>query len=275
MRKNIIAALLSAVLCIAISLPVFSESIPEERQLSRFEDYADLLSDSQETFLRAKLDSISERRNCDVVIVTVNSLDGKSAQAYADDFYDYNGYGMDTDDSGILLLISMERRDWAISTYGRAISAFTDYGQKYIINQIIDDLGDDDFDSAFNDFANLCDDFIAQAQQGEPFDVDNEPMEPLSLIWIPMAIVIGIIIAAIVTGVMKGKLKSVRSQPAARSYIKANSLNLTRSDDIYLYRNVSRVRRESSSGSGSRRGGGSSTHRSSSGRSHGGSSGRF
>lgn len=269
MKKNIIGVILSAVLCIAISLPVFAETIPDDRQLSRFEDYADLLADSEETALREKLDSISESRNCDVAIVTVNSLDGKSAQAYADDFYDYNGYGMGAGDSGILFLISMEDRDWAITTYGSAKTAFTNYGQKYIIKQIKSDLGDDNFNSAFNTFADLCDDFIRQAQEGKPFNEDSAPKEPLSLIWIPIALVVGLIVAAIVTGTMKGKLKTVRSQPAARSYIKANSLNLSRSDDIYLYRNVSRVRRESSSSSGS------SSHTSSSGRSHGGSSGKF
>ena len=50
----------------------------------------------------------------DLVVVTANTLGGKSPMEYADDYYDYNGY---TDD-GALLLVSMEDRDWWISTKG-------------------------------------------------------------------------------------------------------------------------------------------------------------
>ena len=82
----------------------------------RLVDRADLLSELEEEELEARLDEISERQQADVVVVTVNSLDGKSAQDYADDFYDYNGYGIGTDKSGILLLVSMEARDWHITT---------------------------------------------------------------------------------------------------------------------------------------------------------------
>ena len=61
-----------------------------------------------------------------VVVVTENSLDGKSAQDYADDFFDYNGHGYGDDDSGVLFLIGMDERKWAITTYGYGITAFTD-----------------------------------------------------------------------------------------------------------------------------------------------------
>ena len=69
-----------------------------------------------------------------MAVVTVDSLEGKTSQDYADDFYDYNGYGYGKDDDGILLLISMEDRDYAITTYGFGITAFTDAGLQYVVN---------------------------------------------------------------------------------------------------------------------------------------------
>ena len=63
------------------------------------------LTDSEEQELNTELDEISEKQQCDVVVVTENSLDGKSAQDYADDFFDYNGYGYGDEDSGVLFLI--------------------------------------------------------------------------------------------------------------------------------------------------------------------------
>ena len=115
----------------------------------------------------------------------------------------------------------------------------------------------------------LCDDFISQAKTGEPYDNSNLPREPLSLIWIPVSIAIGGVLALIVVGVMKGQLKSVRSQAAANSYLKPGSLNVTESRDLFLYSQASRTEKPKDNDSGS------STHTSSSGTTHGGGGGKF
>ncbi len=108
--------------------------------LPRLVDQADLLTDSEESALSDRLDEISERHQFDVVVVTVDSLEGETAVVYADDFYDYNGYGFGDERDGILLLISMEERDWCISTTGYGITAFTDAGQAYISERFVTDL---------------------------------------------------------------------------------------------------------------------------------------
>ncbi|MBQ7810328.1 MAG: hypothetical protein IJ346_05120 [Clostridia bacterium] len=85
---------------------------------------------------------------------------------------------------------------------------------------------------------------------------------------IVFSLVAGFVIALISVLVMKGKLKSVRRQPAAKDYLVPGSMNVTSSRDIFLYRNVTkRAKPKESSGS--------STHTSSSGRSHGGGGGSF
>ena len=66
-----------------LNIPVCAEEIPQDRQLPRLVDDADLLTDSEEQELNTELDEISEKQQCDVVVVTENSLDGKSAQDYA------------------------------------------------------------------------------------------------------------------------------------------------------------------------------------------------
>ena len=68
--------------------------------------------------------------------------------------------------------------------------------------------------------------------------------------------VIGLIAGLITAFVMKGKLKSVRKQDSARTYVKPGSMQLTYSRDIFLYRNVERTKKQervesTSSGSGS------------------------
>lgn len=245
--------------------------------LPRLVDMADLLSDEEEADLSGLLDEISRRQQVDVVVVTVDSMEGASAMVYADDFYDYNGYGYGDGRDGILLLISMDERDWYISTCGFGITALTDAGREYISEIFVNDLSMGDYAAAFTSFAKLCDNFLTQAKTGEPYDVDflpKEPFEPfLSLV---TAFAIAFVIALISTGIMKGQLKTVHSQTAADNYMKQDSMKLTRKNDLFLYKKVDRRRRETASSSGSSSSsGGSRTHTSSSGTTHGGGGGKF
>ena len=97
---------------------------------------------------------------------------------YADDFYDYNGYGYGENRDGILLLISMENRDYWISTYGYGMTAFTDAGLAYIQDQFLSDLSDGNYFESFTTFAELCDSFITQARTEKPYDTGNLPRPP-------------------------------------------------------------------------------------------------
>ena len=251
--------------------------------LQRFVDEAGLLTGSEGSDLLDQLNEISERQQVDVVVVTVDSLEGASATEYADDFYDLNGYGFGDEGDGILLLISMEERDWAISTSGFGITAFTDAGLEYLSDMIIGDLGDGDYAWAFTTFAEMCDDYITQAKTGEPYDADHLPKDPFALVFfLVVALAVGFVIALIATGIMRMKLKSVYSQTEADSYVKKGSLKLITKTDLYLYKDVKRRERPKeekedhsdnmrSSGSS----GGSTTHKSSSGKKHGGASGKF
>ncbi len=269
MKKKLFGILLALVLCFGLAATAFAwEGFTGEYY--RVLDMADLLTDREEAALLKTLDAISLRQKVDVVVATTDSLDGKSVVAYADDLYDGCRFGYGSNQDGLLLLISMEDRDWYISTCGFGITAFTDAGIDYIGRQIQDDLSDGEFAAAFDSFARLCDDFITQAKNGDPYDHDNLPREPLSVIWIAISLFTGLVIALIVVGTMKGALKTVRPQGTAGSYIKHGSMNVTQCRDLFLYRNVVRTPRPKNNTSS-----GSSTHRSSSGNIHGGGGGKF
>lgn len=259
MKKKWIILFLMMLVCLSLAIPVHAAS-------ARLVDNAGYLTDSEKITLEAKLDEISARQGMDVVIVTVPALYGQDITAYADDFYDSNGYSPD----GILLLISEYDREWAISTSGFGITAFTDADLDYLADQFIDALSDGEYDTAFHTYADHCDEFITQAKSGRPYDVSNLPKGPFPAVkFLLISLGVGLFSALIVTGSMKAKLKTVYSQPAASSYVKPGSLNITEAREIFLFRQLHRQKREIS------RSGGSSTHTSSSGRSHGGSRGSF
>ena len=247
--------------------------LPQERLKPRLVDDANLLSSNEETELLDKLDEISERQQCDVVVVTTNGTGGRSIQEFADDYYDYNGYGMSDEDSGILLAVDMDNREWAFSTYGYGITAFTDAGMEYMEKAFVHYLSDGDFYGGFNKFADLCDAFITQANTGDPYDYQNLPKDPFNPLFIVAAIILAFGAALIPIFVYRSQLKSVKPAGGAMNYIDGN-LVLTAQNDMFVTSSVTRTPRPKSTSSGSGKGG-SSTHRSSSGRSHGGRSGRF
>ena len=237
---------------------------------SRLIDNAFLLSDSEKSSLESKLDSISQNQECDVIILSTNTLEGKTTTEYADDFYDYNNYGIGDDKNGVLLLINMEERDWYISTCGFGITAFTDAGIEYIGNEIQPYLKDAKYSKAFETYADLCDKFITQAKTGKPYDKKNLPKKPFKIVMeILISVGIGVAIAFMVGKLMKSQLKTVRSKAQATDYVDKNSLNITNSNEMFIFSRINRTAKPKEKNSGS------STHQSSSGTTHGGGGGKF
>ncbi len=288
MKKSLYAVMLALFLCVISVTSVFAADEAdgtdkiagiEIGEMPRLVDDADVLTNDEEEELLNKLDEISERQKVDVVVVTAKALEGRSAMEAADDLFDYCGYGFGQERDGLLFLISMEERDWHISTRGYAITAFTDAGLDFIAEQFLDDLKEGYYASAFTTYAEWCDNFITQAKTGEPYDVDNLPKLPFSVLgFAVLSLAVGFFIALIATGIMRSQLKSVYKQRKGDEYIKKDSLKLTKTDDLFLYKEVQRKLKpkdDPPKSSGSSSSGGSATHTSSSGATHGGTGGKF
>lgn len=255
------------------SLSAYGENeLSNERILPRLVDEAALLTDQEASKLIEKLDGISEKQKMDIVIITVDSLEGYGPRELADNIYEYNGFGFGPNNDGILLLLSMEERDWAISTGGYGITAFTDAGQGYMTDNFIKYLSKGDYYKGFEKFANLADDFIDQARTNMPYDTNNLPKKSSLTLRILIGIIGGGLIGFIVTSFMKSSLKSVSKERVASKYLVASSMLPLANNDLYLYSTVSKTERKKEDDSS---GGGSTTRTSSSGKSHGGSSGKF
>ena len=241
MKKRIIFIFVT-ILCLSFVLTVFAGATGPALLV----DDADILTDAEETALTERLDSVSSLYGADVVIVTVNSTDDLTPMEYADDYYDYNGYGQGEDHSGVLLLMDMGSRQMWISTCGFCIEAINDYNIESIFDNMTAFIDNELYADAFDWYIDDCEYYINGFVNGYPTNY----------------FMLVIVIALIVTGVMKGQLKSVRAQAAAANYVKQGSMNITNSSDFYLYRTVTRTQKEENKSS--------STHTSSSGRTHGG-----
>ena len=111
----------------------------------RVVDTADLFTDEEEAAILKAIGEQSARGNADIVVVTDDNAYGMSHQEYADDFYDYNGYGFGPGRDGIVLFICMEpgNRGWWTSVAGRLVPSTGDGPVRYteaIANQLDDAL---------------------------------------------------------------------------------------------------------------------------------------
>jgi uncharacterized membrane protein YgcG/DNA-directed RNA polymerase subunit RPC12/RpoP len=256
----------------------------------RFVDDMDLLTNSEEKSLLEKLDKISEKYDCDVAIADIWSLDdpiegtdyrgvpaGYGAQDYADAWLWEGGFGIGEGRDAIVLLLALEDRDYAISTYGFGITAVTEAGLDYMENDMLPYLRKDDYNRAFQAFADDAAKYLEMARNGKPFDYGNLPADPFIRFTVHlMATFFALIVALIVVLSWRRKMKSVKPSAYAREYVRRGSFHVVRQHERFMYKNVSSVKIETSSSSGSSsHSSGSKTHTSSGGRSHGGRSGKF
>lgn len=245
-------------------------------------DSAEVLTTDELESLKSKLAQISDENNIDVGVVTVDYLDGKSAQEFANDLFEQNKFGKGENRDGILLLVATEDREWAMSTHGSAKEAFNEEGLDFLSGEFLQYLAEDDYYSAFENFANNARELGAMYVLGDPYgeeeyiDDENYPVDENIVeeekginneIWIPLSIVMGCAISLVIMMMYKSQLKSVKSESRADDYLM--DMKLVKSQDIFLYRTVTRTMRpknENNSSDFSSGGGGGD---------YGGSSGSF
>lgn len=280
-------------LCVTFLIPLIQPVLASEPKII---DNADILTDTEEALLEDKAQSLVTEYSMDVVILTIETLSGQISSDYADDYFDYNGYGIGPDYSGVLLLLSMDEREWAISTCGQTIYALTDYGIQQLFSSIAGYLSEDRYYEAFDRYLNELPYYFKAYQSGKPIDGYRDPYdgpgsyEPVpgdNIVYYPepekgfgdyammflISLAIGSAAGGITLLVLRGQMNTARAQSDAQNYMIPGSYNLKRYQDIFLYSNVSRQRKPEHNSSGG--GGGSSVHTSSSGRSHGGGRGGF
>ncbi len=262
MKKRLTSLALLCLLCLLLALPALADG---KRDLDLVVDTCGLLTAAQDEELNAKAERYSAQYGCEIILVVVPDTEGYDVEYYTEEVYRYYNFGWGTDRSGVILLLSMEERDYDLAAYGYGNTAFTDYGKQQLMKDVKSYLKKNDWYGGFSRYIDLCADYLRRAEEGKPVDRFNSfRLSVPVVIW---SLVAGILAAFIVTAILKAKMKSAVLQSKADNYL-AGDLRLTGQTDRFLKKDVVRVRRESSSGG---RGGGTSVR--SSGFSH--HSGKF
>lgn len=242
----------------------------EAAESANVKDFMNYLTTDQISALQSTSDRLKTTYGLETVIVITDKMEGKSSMAYADDYYDYNGYGAGSDKSGLLILINMADRDVWISTTGKAIDIFTDSRISSMLDGIVSHLPDADYYSACSSFMADVETYALQGIPEGQYRVEQEApyrgtywervivlMKTPWMIIIPLLISIGVTV--MITLSNKGKV-TVTPQ----TYEEKGSFVITREVDDFMREHLTRVKIEKNTGSGS------STHMGGSGTSHGG-----
>ena len=230
-------------------------------------DNAGLLSVDFAASLETNINELKEKIPLDIVVYTTLNTGNKTAVAFADDAFDYGGYGADDGEhSGVLLLIGKEDRYVYISTAGTAIEIFTDAKIDKMLDNMYTYLRYDNYEKAAEVFLKDVEYYYNHANPTLVFRL-NYAWGKL-FIGIIAGVVIGLVTVLVLANKNRSKMTATYSH-----YLVGDSFNLMVKNDAFVSTHTSRVKIETSSGGGG--GGGSSTHSGSSGRSHGGGGRHF
>ena len=236
----------------------------------------DLIADNAGIFTAGEIKSLSDRvalitarYNFDLVILTETGIGNRSPQAYADDFFDYGGYGFGPNSDGSLILLVTGRavgdRDYQISNSGRGIQILNSVAEEKLTSEMVSYLRENRFYAAMNSYLDDWEMFLDLESKGRSYNFFTR--WNLVLVLIGWAIAFGI--GFLVVFIWKKGMDNVVPQKQAGSYVVPGSLSFNVQKDSFLYSVTSKSKRDtqSSSGGGIRTG--------SSGRSHSGGGGKF
>ncbi len=295
--KGIMICLLICTFLVMGSMTVWADQTGAVSGQPRVFDQAGLFSETEIIQLEEKIAQCRKSTKMDVVIVSAYADGERSAEEYADDYYDYGGFGVGKKASGVLLLYYMDGPgqpggECYISTTGTMINMLTDERIESILDDVYGDLGNRDFAGATEHFLEDVKAYVKEGVESGQYTYDRDTGEIVRYHSIRLyEVAIAMVIAGILAGSVCLDIKKRYAMKQSSREV-SNSLQAYRADCAFHFsvagdkmvnkyvRSVP-IPRNTSSGSGGRGHSGSSSagrstiHTSSSGSSHGGGGRRF
>ena len=295
--KGIMIGLLICTFLVMGSMAVWADQTGAVSGQPRVFDQAGLFSETEIIQLEEKIAQCRKSTKMDVVIVSAYADGERSAEEYADDYYDYGGFGVGKKASGVLLLYYMDGPgqpggECYISTAGTMINMLTDERIESILDDVYGDLGNRDFAGATEHFLEDVKAYVKEGVESGQYTYDRDTGEIVRYHSIRLyEVAIAMVIAGILAGFVCLDIKKRYAMKQSSREV-SNSLQAYRADCAFHFsvagdkmvnkyvRSVP-IPRNTSSGSGGRGHSGSSSagrstiHTSSSGSSHGGGGRRF
>jgi len=262
MKKTFLLLIILLSLCISMAAPVHAADIePISGELPAGGDLVidetSLLSDTEWQKLNDRASALTSKYQCEIRILIIPDMWVSDAKEHAISVYKGSDFGYGAERSGIMMMLSMADRDYALIAHGYGNTVLTDHGRDVILNDyMLPLLKNNYYYEAFIVYLDKIEEFLMMAQAGTPFDVDTDEAylaqqaESARAAKIVFNILIPLLVALIVCLIFRSQMKTARKQRAAANYIPDGGFVLTGSSDTYLYSTEVRRTIEDSSSSG-------------------------
>lgn len=242
-------------------------------------DSADLFFSDEKKQIESLAGSIDADYKMNVLVLTTQEKNGKSASSKAEDAYAAAGYEYNDAHGGIALIIDMANREICLVTERKMIRFITDQREEKIYDVGYGYLSNSEFGDAMIAMLEEVIRFMEKGIPGNQYNYDpvtGEISRYLSLTLTDIGIALGCAILLpllVVLGIASGYKRIAKYKYDLNSN---STMKITSESDRYVksYKTSRRINTGSSGGSGGSGSGRSTTHRSSSGHTYGGGHGR-
>ncbi len=204
-------------------------------------DLAGLLDEADARALDAQAGALAAQYACGVYLVICDDF---TESGYADildcakAYFTENDLGAGEDRDGVLLMLSMAERDYALIAHGDfANASVTDYGRQVLEQAFLDDFADDDWYDGCADYLDTCAQLLELSQDGTPLDVHSDPdaARRSTIARLAVVVLVPCLIAGAVCLALCMRMRTVRTARTARAYLTANAAALTLHTDMYTH----------------------------------------
>jgi uncharacterized protein len=247
---------------------------PDDRKIF---DYYELFSDKEVEKLEELSKKYGEEGKIDIVVITTDSLDGKSRQEYLEDCYDEYSFGYEKEfGTAVLLLLNMDPDDRGIEIqgYGGAENYIHNDRIEHMLDDIVKFLQNQEYYKAMETYMKqaayyMNEDkgvntspvvgekdsghYYGEASVDGPSNYYEEPKELLPqdlLVMLGISLVIGVIVVGIMAYTSGGRVTVT-----SRTYLDEQNSRVIGSRDDYIRTTTTRVKKPSNDNNSSGGGG--------------------
>ncbi len=259
-----------------VTAPAETEQTPAPTgsvSLSYVTDAAGILTEEQARALDQKAAELSQSLNFPVYIAVLQNykdFTGGDVNNCATDLYTYYDLGVGPNRDGLLLLLSMQERDYSIITHGfYGNYCFGDHNLDLIESAFLDNFRGNDWVGGFEDYLSVTGDILrTAAAHGLTTDQEDQSFRGLTYTGntyrygvtgkmpagLKLAIGLGVpcLIALAVCGAFKAQMKTAVERRTAEEYVVPGSATLRIREDRFTHRTETRTPIQTSSGSSGR-----------------------
>jgi uncharacterized protein len=137
--KNLFIIMMSAFLLsqiVVMNLANAAPKFPKATELKYVNDYANVIDNDSAQYILSVGKELEDKTGAQATVVVINSLEGETIESYATGIFREWGIGQKDKNNGLLILLSMQERQWRVEVGTGLEGAVTDIYSSRMMNEI-------------------------------------------------------------------------------------------------------------------------------------------